>query len=605
MAAFIATLITACSSQPERSLPPAATASKSVEQRLAAAARLSPVQRASQTLQITRELLTADPARTEKILEQLPYEQLPQPIQAQLAVQQAQIAHLKHRYWAVFDWLDREAVIISNDPTINAHTHTLKALAYERFGEYPAALDEWLQANLYLSQTEQASYYDDFWQTLLNTPPERLSNLSQQETSPVLKGWFALALIYQNDRNLDHQLTSLEQWKQKWADHPAQKYLPNDFLALQNSPANQPNKIAVLLPLSGRLNKVGEAVRDGILASHYEAMANRSDTATTDNPPLPELQFYDTENANINDLATQAVTDGAQLIIGPLSKNLVNELGNSVNNRPPVLALNYIDSLALNQPGFYQFGLSGEDEARFAAERARLDGHTTALVITPKTEWGKKVYTAFKTDWEALGGYVVGTAEFDDTTQFSKLTGQLLHTNQSEARHQQLNRLLEENLGFAARRRQDVDMVFIGANPQEARQIKPALNYQYAGNIPVYATSSAFSGSTNTSQDQDMDGVRVPVMPWLIPGTSTPLEKQINALWQHPKTQLGTLYALGADAYRLYPRLRQLISLQGSQVQGLTGSLSITPDGKVHRQLIWQVFKNGRLRPLPTVPKNS
>ncbi len=605
MAAFIATLITACSSQPERSLPPAATASKSVEQRLAAAARLSPVQRASQTLQITRELLTADPARTEKILEQLPYEQLPQPIQAQLAVQQAQIAHLKHRYWAVFDWLDREAVIISNDPTINAHTHTLKALAYERFGEYPAALDEWLQANLYLSQTEQASYYDDFWQTLLNTPPERLSNLSQQETSPVLKGWFALALIYQNDRNLDHQLTSLEQWKQKWAEHPAQKYLPNDFLALQNSPANQPNKIAVLLPLSGRLNKVGEAVRDGILASHYEAMANRSDTATTDNPPLPELQFYDTENANINDLATQAVTDGAQLIIGPLSKNLVNELGNSVNNRPPVLALNYIDSLALNQPGFYQFGLSGEDEARFAAERARLDGHTTALVITPKTEWGKKVYTAFKTDWEALGGYVVGTAEFDDTTQFSKLTGQLLHTNQSEARHRQLNRLLEENLGFAARRRQDVDMVFIGANPQEARQIKPALNYQYAGNIPVYATSSAFSGSTNTSQDQDMDGVRVPVMPWLIPGTSTPLEKQINALWQHPKTQLGTLYALGADAYRLYPRLRQLISLQGSQVQGLTGSLSITPDGKVHRQLIWQVFKNGRLRPLPTVPKNS
>ena len=295
MAAFIATLITACSSQPERSLPPAATASKSVEQRLAAAARLSPVQRASQTLQITRELLTADPARTEKILEQLPYEQLPQLIQAQLAVQQAQIAHLKHRYWAVFDWLDREAVIISNDPTISAHTHTLKALAYERFGEYPAALDEWLQANLYLSQTEQASYYDDFWQTLLNTPPERLSNLSQQETSPVLKGWFALALIYQNDRNLDHQLTSLEQWKQKWAEHPAQKYLPNDFLALQNSPANQPNKIAVLLPLSGRLNKVGEAVRDGILASHYEAMANRSDTATTDNPPLPELQFYDTE----------------------------------------------------------------------------------------------------------------------------------------------------------------------------------------------------------------------------------------------------------------------------------------------------------------------
>nr|MDT0253258.1 penicillin-binding protein activator [Endozoicomonas sp.] len=101
--------------------------------------------------------------------------------------------------------------------------------------------------------------------------------------------------------------------------------------------------------------------------------------------------------------------------------------------------------------------------------------------------------------------------------------------------------------------------------------------------------------------DRDMDGIRVPIMPWLIPGASSQLEQQILALWQQSRTQLGSLYALGADAYKLYPRLQQLSSLQGSQLQGLTGSLSITPNGKVHRELSWQIFRNGRLKPLPIV----
>ena len=56
---------------------------------------------------------------------------------------------------------------------------------------------------------------------------------------------------------------------------------------------------------------------------------------------------------------------------------------------------------------------------------------------------------------------------------------------------------------------------------------------------------------------------------------------------------------MGADAFRLYPRLQQLQTLQGSQISGLTGSLSISQHGKVKRELTWQLFRNGRLVPLP------
>ncbi|MDB2384632.1 penicillin-binding protein activator, partial [Endozoicomonas sp.] len=221
------------------------------------------------------------------------------------------------------------------------------------------------------------------------------------------------------------------------------------------------------------------------------------------------------------------------------------------------------------------------------------------------TGWGKKAARAFTQSWHEKGGDIAASATFDKNTEFSKLSGQLLHVDKSHERARQLGRLLKENLGFQARRRQDIDMVFIAASPAEARQIKPALSYQFAGSVPAYATSSVFSGTTNTARDNDLDGIRVPVMPWSIPGITTTIERNITTAMPQSKGSYGTLYALGADAYKLYPKLQQLSNLPGSQVEGLTGWLSINKDHRVDRELTWQVFRNGRLVPVPPKPLNK
>lgn len=603
MAVLIPALLTACSTTstspaPEVSVRPAQV--KSINQRLIEAQRLPYPQRAIDTLKISDELLQASPARAKLILGQLPYEQLPLWLQAELAIQQARIAHANNNDAEVFDWLDRKAVVVSEDKAINAWAHSLKALTYIRLSEYQGALDEWLLADPFLSEAQRESYHDLFWQTLINNPEQRLNNLYQLSAPRKLRGWLTLALIYRGSLNLDEKMTALEQWQKNWVHHPARKYLPTDFAALRQSALTQPDKVAVLLPLSGRLAQAGTAARDGIMACHYAGINN--------NTAQPQWLFYDTEGNNINQLAATAIDDGAQLIIGPLNKNQVKELNSDISHQVPVLALNNLeaeDQEPQHRPGLYQFGLFAEDEAIMAADRGWLDGHKTAIIITPNSGWGKKVNAAFMQRWQELGGEVVGSSEFSANTQFSTMTGWLLHTDQSEARARQLNRLLQEELGFQARRRADVDMVFIGATPQEARQIKPALAYQYAGDIPVYATSSTFSGTTNTDLDQDLNDIRVPVMPWLVPDATHPLKQQIATLWPQSRGQLGTLYALGADACQLYPRLQQLITLQGSQMPGLTGALNITPDGKVHRELSWQIFRNGQLLPLPEPETNA
>ncbi|MGB0359842.1 MAG: penicillin-binding protein activator, partial [Endozoicomonas sp.] len=601
VAFLIPVLISACSSTKVGKPTSTLTQQKNIDQQLANISEFSYPERATLTLELTSQLATENPTQAKQILDQLPYDQLPESIQAKLAIQQAQLAQASNKDWAIFDWLDRKAIIVSNDRFINAQAYILKAMAYARFGEYQASLDEWILAAPYLTDAEKQSHYVSFWQTLLHVPAERLRILYQQERSSPMRGWLSLALIYQTGQTFDQQLADFEQWKQEWTSHPAQQFLPTNFELLKNSSTERPDRIAVLLPLTGRLEKMGIAVRDGMMAAHFEAVHSGA--------PLTELRFYDTQGSNINELALLAISEGAQLIIGPLNKTHVRELGKDIPARVPVLALNYVDDTTIttqnqlqSQPHkLYQFGLSAEDEAVLAAHRAIIDGHKRAVIITPKTEWGKRINITFQNEWQALGGEIVASGEFDAQTQFSSLAGWLLHTDQSEARAKQLNRLLGEKLGFQARRRQDIDTVFIGATPQEARQIKPALAYQYASGIPVYATSSVFSGVTNKTQDQDMNGIRVPIMPWLIPETQLPLKQQITNQWQQSRSQLGTLYALGVDAYNLHPRLQQLITLQGSQLQGVTGSLSIKPSGKVHRELSWQVFKNGRLFPLPIV----
>ena len=51
---------------------------------------------------------------------------------------------------------------------------------------------------------------------------------------------------------------------------------------------------------------------------------------------------------------------------------------------------------------------------------------------------------------------------------------------------------------------------------------------------------------------------------------------------------------MGVDAFRLYPRLKQLSALPHSRIFGVTGDLSIDEQGKIHRKMPFAIFKRGR-----------
>src|SRR5690606_13501829 len=143
-----------------------------------------------------------------------------------------------------------------------------------------------------------------------------------------------------------------------------------------------------------------------------------------------------------------------------------------------------------------------------------------------------------------------------------------------------------------------VDFIFLAATPQQAQQIKPTLAFQYAGDVPVYATSHLYAGNANQAQMLDLDGIRFCETPWLL-GEQSALRQQAGQAWPQANGSLGRLYAMGADAYSLATRLQQLQAVPSTRIDGLSGQLALTPAQRIERRLPWAEFRNGQVVRLP------
>jgi outer membrane PBP1 activator LpoA protein len=165
-----------------------------------------------------------------------------------------------------------------------------------------------------------------------------------------------------------------------------------------------------------------------------------------------------------------------------------------------------------------------------------------------------------------------------------------LHIDLSEQRGQKLRRYINSSIRFSARRRQDLDLVVLLGYPVKARQIKPALDFLYAADVPVVATSHIYNGTEQQGLDRDLSGVEFSAMPWTLPG------QLVNEL--QPDDRLHTayrhLYALGHDAFLLHRNLSSLQSEQAVPLFGSTGLLVLS-GGIVERQQKWASFQRGRV----------
>ena len=574
----LAALLAACASSPSSSLGELPrTPDASLEQLLQQAAESTNPEKAALLRLSAADLAQRQQnnARAAQILAMVPLDQLKPAQQVFANTLAAELAMSRNDPKAAVAALNHPSTAILGELPVDlqVRTRTVHARALEADGQALAAARERAALSQNLTGEAANSNNDAIWALVASLPVEQLHS----QSNDVLGGWMSLALAVKSAGTLQDQQNAIDQWRAQNPAHPAAIQLPTPLIKLKELASQPLTKIALLLPQDGQLASVSKALRDGFMAAHYQAQQ------AGQNPP--SIQFYDSSRLTaLDDFYRQAQADGVQLVVGPLEKSLVKQLSTRPQLPITTLALNYSEGTQ-GPAQLFQFGLAAEDEAREVARRARADGLTRAGAMVPVGEWGDRVLKAFRQEWEAHGGTLVGVEHIDKPVALAQQVADLVQ--------------LRKNGGSAEpTRRQDMQFLFLAATPQQAQQIKPTLNYQYAGDLPVYATSHVFSASGDQNQYNDMNGIRFCETPWLL-DPSNPLRQQVSAQWPQAGGSLGRLYAMGIDAYRLAPSLGQLKALPDSRIDGMSGSLSMSPAQRVERQLPWAEFVNGQPQRLP------
>lgn len=601
-------VLSGCSSQPQQPLSPSITSAHqtpsasqteqySITELLDLAEQSASPEMELYLLDAMARLLTQNKlVEVQSLSERIIPETLPEQLKIRHGLLMAQLALAKDDPAQVLaQLLKLERQLYSSIPLYEqVQLAQLRSQAYELQQDYLSSARELIFIEPIIHDLGEQRYQQNnqlIWRALMNTSLTQLeANLPKTQDTET-RGWLELAWISKNlDIGITAQMGRLRAWRAEHPHHPLNKQLPEEIRVLSEIEQSPPQKIALLLPMHKKLSGAGKAVLNGFMSALYRS--------TELGNIQPTVRIFDTsKSADVATLYRQAIDEGAELIIGPLKQEHVEQLAD-IELPVPVLSLNYMRDTTSKPINLYQFGLASEDSARMAARQARDATKANAIIIYLEGEWGLRNATAFSDEFSVLGGTVLAQHPFKTPKQYAKIIQEVLLVSDSKSRIRQVSRVLDKPPVTQTRRRQDIDLIFLVALPKQGRQIKPLLNYYYADDLPVYSISNIYSGKPDKVKNIDLDGIIFNETPWLVE-SNVANKTKIQSHWPTSFSAYPRLYALGADAFRIYPRLKQLELLPLNGMYAHTGYLKLTESGAIERSLKPVVFKNGLLKALP------
>lgn len=449
------------------------------------------------------------------------------------------------------------------------------------------------RAALVASPTARADNDRLLFDYLLQRPPGPVTAAGVSERE---RGWLELPAIVTAGSNDAAQAATVAAWMAQHPGHPGTAFLPDagqvpaqpGFEIIGGGPSTS---IALLLPLSGKQQSAGSAVRDGFAAAWFASSS--ADTR-------PRIVMYDTAAPGAAAVYQRAIADGARMVVGPLTKEEITAvIASQTAGLPvPTLALNSAAMTpGMTAPAFlYQFALDPEQEARAVARRIADDGWVRGVALFPDNAWGQRVRDAFVEELQATGSVTLMSSEFyaAGARDFSgPLRAALGRYGGAGDRSSNPNQPLPPR-NAVSEQASGPQFAFVAATPQAARAIRPQLRFQMTYDLPLYATSDAWDPSVRAAAD--MDGMVYPEMPWLLfGGQGAPeLWDAVQGDWSALSRGRLRLFAFGYDAFRL---AQQLGSSGGvaAGVDGLTGLLELDrADGHVRRSLQFARIESGK-----------
>lgn len=510
-------------------------------------------------------------------------------------IQDPDLNSLAHLIWAecllemqrsdeAFGMLDK----ITSSPDVAERKYRLEAALYNSKYRWWQAAEK--LANIPNSDRQQS---EQIWGFLENLSTSELQEKVSQPS--LIQPMLQLLLIQRSYATEPDKLQmAVQEWQSRYNWHTFAHNPPQKLIQLLNTPVFTPNKLGIILPLTGKLASQGTAIKDGILAGYF-AQQERNNVADRANIQ-PELVFID---SNISETLLPEQFVDLDFVLGPLLKENIAKFAPYVQS--PWLALNFVDksqTLISSSQQFY-FALSPEDEGIQMARHLKERGLKKPLIIKADNSGAQRMSQAFIAEWSQ---YSLETAEevvFTDNRTMRTGISDLLAVAKSKQRIKEVERLIIKEVHTFERSRRDADAIVIFANASQTELITPYIEANtspFADILPVFASSRSHSTRKNMNSLRDLRDLMFLDMPWMLPEQNFQnLKNNSQVLWPKRRDNNQRLFAMGYDAFHLISHLRALQILPNYRYEGLTGSIYMDPDKQLRRQLLWGQVKDEKV----------
>lgn len=341
--------------------------------------------------------------------------------------------------------------------------------------------------------------------------------------------------------------------------------------------ARPDSRIALLLPLSGPLRQAAIPVRDGFLAARFASAGVR-----------PAVRIFDTGESPEQAVAAyrQAVAEGVDRVVGPLSRDAVAALFAERDLPVPVLALNR--SAGTPPPGHLGFALTPEDEAASAARLLAQREHKRVVAVVSAEDAAQRSLDAFRGRHLLGGGELLAVAVLPATgVDFqSQIRAALAGAGLPTSAPVDLS--IPHDPGF--------DALFLALRPGQARLAVPQLKLFGLVGMPMIGTSMLHSTEDGNPQDRELEGVEFTELPWLVEDRAgIPARAALRSQLDSAGGGAARLFAFGMDAWRVVVEGATLEEAD-LPLPGATGELRLDALGEVRSQPVIARFRGGRAR---------
>ncbi|MFL2707164.1 MAG: penicillin-binding protein activator [Gammaproteobacteria bacterium] len=179
---------------------------------------------------------------------------------------------------------------------------------------------------------------------------------------------------------------------------------------------------------------------------------------------------------------------------------------------------------------------------------------------------------------------VIEVKTFDENLSSQDLFAEVLMVNRSKERMRKLSRRLSEKITGNSRSREDLDAFFLSVDLEEARNLKPALDYISERDYEVFILNSWQTNSNYKSLDKDLEGSIHADFPIMMPIKIPEFISNENRSRE---------YAVGYDSFEIVLLKYGSANLGNFIYRGLSGKIRIKNNKILRSAYVFKITDEG------------